>query len=286
MRVATSSSGESLAGVRVAVTRSVGGEAHDRLIRLLLECGARPIAVPLTDTEPPTNPQALVLAFQDLAVYDWLIVTSSRAVPPLQDALRGAGLSADQVHDHKVKICAVGPRTGEALTRVGLEPHLVPDRFKAEAVAESLIGRASPGELRILFPRAEEGRDVIPRRLRDAGAQVDVVVAYRTVPIPGAGDHLSELLVGGEVDVLTFTAGSAAKAFTEAWASYRERHAEVGSAQTHAVPDGVGVVALGPATASVLRERGVTVHRVATPHTFEGLVAALKHWAGKPSGER
>ena len=269
----------SLTGVRVAVTRSGGGAPHDRLSELLLECGARPIAVPLTSTEPAGDPDALVRAVRDLVSYDWLVVTSPRTVPPLCEALqRAATTLLSGVRDRRLRICAVGPWTAEALAAVGLRPDLVPDRFRAEGVVESLLDCESIEGLRIFFPRAEEGRDVIPSQLRDAGAHVEVVATYRTAPIKGGGDRLSELVVAGDVDALTFTAGSAAKVFAEAWDSYWVERAGVGEADTPALPDAVGVVALGPATASVLEGRGMRVHRVARPHTLEGLVTALQDW--------
>ena len=269
----------SLAGVRVAVTRSGGGASPDRLTELLLECGARPIVVPLTTTEPAGDPDALVRACRELVNYDWLVVTSPRTVAPLREALQRAATPLSTVRDRRLRICAVGPRTAEALAAVGLGPDLVPDRFRAEGVVESLLDCESLEGLRIFFPRAEEGRDVIPRQLRDAGAHVDVVAAYRTAPMKGGGDHLSELVAAGDIDALTFTAGSAARVFAEAWDSYWAERAGVGGADTPALPDAVGVVALGPATASVLEGRGMKVHRVACPHTLEGLVTALQDWS-------
>lgn len=274
----------SLTGVRVAVTRSGGGAPHDRLTELLLECGARPIAVPLTSTEPAGDPDALVQAVGDLVSYDWLVVTSPRTVAPLCEALQHAATPLSRVQDRRLRICAVGPRTAEALAAVGLRPDLVPDRFRAEGVVESLLDCESLEGLRIFFPRAEEGRDVIPRQLRDAGAHVEVVATYRTAPIKGGGEHLSELVAAGDVDALTFTAGSAARVFAEAWDGYWAERAGVGEADTPALPDAVGVVALGPATASVLEGRGMTVHRVAHPHTFEGLVTALQDWFADRDG--
>ncbi len=279
MAIENARGNRSLTGVRVAVTRSSGNDPHDRLSELLLECGARPIAVPLTVTKPAGDPNMLVRAVRDLASYDWLVVSSPRTVAPLCEAFQGAAIRIGGLRDRRLKVCAVGPQTAEALTAVGLRPDLVPNRFRAEGVVGSLLDCESVEGLRIFFPRAEEGRDVIPRQLRDAGAHVDVVAAYRTAQIRGGGDRLSELVAAGDVDALTFTAGSAARVFAEAWNSYWAVCAEVVKADTPALPVAVGVVALGPATASVLEGRGMRVHRVARPHTLEGLVTALQDWS-------
>ena len=270
--------GGSLTGLRVAVTRSDAGGPQDRLARLVSETGAQPIPVPLTATEPPADPAALAQAVENLSTYDWLVVTSARTVPPLVEALQRAETSVEHARRRGLRLCSVGPHTGEALTAAELSPDLVPERFWAEGVVESLLGRESPEDLRILFPRAEGGRDLIPTLLREAGANVDVVTAYRTVPIPHEGTRLSELVEAGAVDVLTFTAGSAARVFIDSWEAHQARRGVLPEAIGSALPEGTGILALGPATASVLQGQGLTVHGVATPHTLDGLVAALRDW--------
>lgn len=275
----------SLEGLRIAVTRSGGGDPEDRLTRMLAERGARPIPIPLTSTEPPLDREALDRLIQDLGSYDWLVVTSARAVPPLVEAIGRASVSIPEARDRGMRICPVGPRTGEALLESGLAPDLVPERFQAEGVVDAILSQSGSKDLRVLFPRSEGGRDVIPRRLRDAGAEVDVVAAYRTVPVPGAGVRLAALVSAADVDALTFTAGSAAEVFVDAWLEYRRSRALPEGGARLGIPEEIGVVAMGPATASVLQKRGVTVDRVAAPHTLEGLVCALEEWSdGRSAG--
>lgn len=257
------------------MTRS--GDAPRRLSEALRRAGARPIQVPLTITRPPSEPGALDHALRNLLEHDWLVVTSGRAVRPLSESLRRVGLEPDSLPDSGVRICAVGPGTGEALASAGLTPTLIPERFLAEGVVEAMLEEGVGEGTRVLLPRAEEGRDTIPRLLADAGADVTVVAAYRTVPDTAAGDRLAEMVMEGAVDVLTFTAGSAARVFAEAWS----RRWAVGShgERLPAIPASVGMVALGPATAAVLEGVGLRVDRVAQPHTFEGLVSAVRDWA-------
>lgn len=246
-----------------------------RLSDALRRLGALPIRVPLTSTLPPSDPEALDRALGKLAEYDWLVVTSARTVQPLSRALRRAGIDPAGLPDRGVHVCAVGPRTGEALAAAGLAPELVPSRFLAEGVVEAMLGEGVGEGVRVLLPRAEEGRDTIPRLLTEAGAEVTVVSVYRTEPSPHEGDRLARMVAEGEVDVLTFTAGSAAQVFADAWS---RRSPGGGGAEPRAIPGTIGVVALGPATATVLERAGLRVDRVAHPHTFEGLVAAVAEW--------
>lgn len=269
---------ETLRDLRVAVTRSGAGSPNDRLTCMLAEGGARPVPLPLTSTEPPTDRGALDMAVRRMESYDWLVVTSARAVPPLLNAARRAAVSITRAREKGLRICPVGPATGEALAESGLTPDVVPERFRAEGVVTAILSRARGRRLRVLFPRAEQGRETIPRRLREAGAEVHVVAAYRTAPLPGAGARLASLVSEGSLDALTFTAGSAARVFLNAWARHSGELPPSQPGAGLAIPPDVGVVTIGPATASVLRAQGIRVDRVASPHTLEGLRTALAGW--------
>lgn len=269
--------------LRVAVTRSGAGGPKDPLSRILREAGVILLPFPLTRTEPPRDAGALERATLELSGYDWLVVTSVRAVPPLVQAIRRMEVSISEARAGGLRICAVGPRTGEVLARSGLLPDLLPERFNADGVVRSVLSASEGKSLRVLFPRAEEGREAIPRRLRGAGAEVHVVAAYRTVPVPGTGASLAALVAAGGVDALTFTAPSGVRLFVEAWVEHLGERPPGERPDRLAIPEGVGVLALGPSTAGALWARGVTVDRVAEPHTFEGLRRALADWAAASS---
>src|SRR5207245_7409365 len=66
--------------------------------------------------------------------------------------------------------------------------------------AENLVG------IRILFPRAEGGRELLPEELRRRGATVDIVTVYRTVKAL-SGD-IGEILESERVDCVVFTSPS------------------------------------------------------------------------------
>ena len=265
--------------LRVVVTRSGAGGPKDSLTRLLREAGVIPLSIPLTRTELPRDPALLERAALELSSYDWLVATSVRAVPPLVQAIRRVGGSIPGARARGLRICAVGPRTGKALTRYGLAPDILPARFHAEGVVRSILSASEGTSLRVLFPRAEEGREVIPQMLRGAGADVQVVAAYRTVPVPGAAAGLAALVSKGGVDALTFTAPSGARLFVEAWVAHRRARPSVERPDRLGIPEGIGVLALGPTTADALRVCGLSVDRVAKPYTFEGLLGALADWA-------
>jgi uroporphyrinogen-III synthase len=161
----------------------------------------------------------------------------------------------------------VGPATAAALRAAGFSVHLIPARFDSEGVVASLGEEGGLRGAKILFPRAQEGKETIPGELAAAGASVEVVATYATHPDPGEALRLASDVIAGGVDLLTFTAGSAVRSFGSAWTLRMP------------LPNGVGVVALGPSTAGVLESLGLPADAVASPHTLEGLVAAAESWA-------
>ena len=75
-----------------------------------------------------------------------------------------------------LNISTIGPSTRSATEKMGLKVSVVPAKYVAESVVESLRERVQ-GQ-RVLLVRAAAARDVIPRELRKMGGTVDVVEAY------------------------------------------------------------------------------------------------------------
>ncbi len=248
---------------------------EDSLVRLLRDRGAEVLHIPLTRIEPPRDPRPLRRAIARLSTFQWVVFTSARAVAPFVSALRSEGRALHELPP-ALRVAAVGPATARALESAGLVPEVVPDRFIAEGLLDHLLDHDVTGA-RILLPRAEEGRDVLPRALREHGADVEVVPVYRTVREPAAARRLAGLVEGGGVDALTFASGSAARSFGDAWGRARDW------------PSGVSVLVIGPAAAAVACEVGLPVSGVADPFTLGGLVEAVvraRAGGARPSGRR
>ena len=124
-------------------------------------------------------------------------------------------------YDMPFQTASIGPATGGALNRLGIYPQIGPNRSTAEDLAEKLkplaIRAAAEGQParpnRFLIIRAEEARDVVPDTLREAGADVTIVPAYRTVTPATALDSIRDLFRDPEnpPDAITFTSSSTAR---------------------------------------------------------------------------
>jgi len=247
-----------LAGRTVVVTRAAAkaGALAERLHAL----GATPIVYPTIVHAPPADPTALDAALGRLAAgaYGWLVLTSRTAAEAVAARL-GQSLGASQP---RLRVAAVGPSTAAACRALlGVAPELVPERFLADELAAAL---GDLGGARALLPNADIARPELERRLRAAGADVERVVAYRTIPAPDDGLDMGALLAAGRVDAVTFTSGSTVRTFA----------AKVGPAGLAHLRRAV-VACIGPSTAAACRELGLEPDVVAAVSTEEGLAEAL-----------
>jgi uroporphyrinogen III methyltransferase/synthase len=249
--VKTRRSAQPLAGRTVIVTRPP--EQAGELVRLLKRRGATVILAPAIQIVP-VRTAALTRALRDLADgrFDWVTITSPRTV----DVFRQYQYLTPR--DVRARVAAIGEGTAEAFRRwTRRDPDLVPKTFTTSALA-----RVFPrGDGRVLCPRA----DVAPEGLEDAlaskGWDPVRVNAYRTRFPRSLPKDARDALRRGEVDAVTFTSASTVRGFVRAMG---------------AVKGAPKVVCIGPVTAQAARERGLTVHTVAKPHTVEGLVAAVE----------
>ncbi len=252
---------------------------------------------------------------QPASYYTWLVFTSANGVNICFERLRSIGYDARAIGN--VRVAAIGPATAAALACYGLNADLVPDEYIAEGVAAALIEDAQQrGELlagkRILLARAEGARKVLVTELREAGAVVDEVAAYRTSAAAsddGQGREVLRLLQARQLDILTFTSSSTVRNFIHwlvectgkddivgelggvgltapsgndesghpAWgAGIHDKSGSHGIASLTWFAGGRPKIAcIGPITSQTARELGLDVGIEAKEFTIDGLVEAI-----------
>lgn len=131
---------------------------------------------------------------------------------------------------------------------------------------------AALGDLRgrsILLPQGRAAGTDLAETFRAAGATVDHLVVYRTEPASTESDRLiDEIILTEPPEIITFTSGSAARAFN---AALHRLGLQPGAGP---LKDTI-VACIGPSTATAARNAGLPVHCVAEHHTMEGFVEAL-----------
>ncbi|MHB8917892.1 MAG: uroporphyrinogen-III C-methyltransferase, partial [Desulfocucumaceae bacterium] len=227
-----------LFGKVVLVTRS--REQASALSRAIGELGGRAVEFPTISIADPEDFGPLDRAVASAPGYGWIIFTSVNGVRYFFDRLFKSG---GDIRDLRgVNICAIGPRTRESLAGYGIRVEYMPSEYRAEEIVEGLKGKILPGDT-ILLPRADIARKALADLLRDLGAEVDEVAAYRTVSGGGRREEILSMIGQGLIDIITFTSSSTVKNF-------------VGMMGEGAfpLPVGVKVASIGPVTSETARQ--------------------------------
>ncbi len=249
---------ESLTGKRILVTRSASQTA--KLSEALRSLRCIPVEVPVLEIVPPESYAPLDNALTHLDRFDWLILTSTNTLRAI--SVRCQRFTVNPARAEGLKVAAIGQATAEAARGFGFNVDLVPNDQVAEALVETLKGKVS-GK-RVLLLRAAIARDVIPDALRAAGAQVDVVDAYRNV-MPAAAPELLRAALQQGIDAASFTSSSSVTHLAEA-------------AHAASIPfpfAGVAAISIGPITSQTLRDHDWAPAAEASPSDIPGLVRAL-----------
>jgi uroporphyrinogen III methyltransferase/synthase len=171
---------------------------------------------------------------------------------------------------NRMRTAAIGPATAQRLFEFGLKSDIVPQTYRAESVVEA-FGKEDIKGKKILLPRADEARPLLPIELTRMGAQVDEVTAYRTLKDLENADILIQGFEEKTVDLVTFTSSSTVKNFKALLPADRFKQ----------LIDGVKVASIGPITAETAMNLGFDVHIVADAFTIPGLCEAIIRYYSK-----
>ena len=246
----------------VAITRPA--EQAAGLAELLRARGIEPLIVPAIRRVPPASWAGLDRGLELLArgYYAGVLFTSPAAVEPFVARGRAVGVALPLVSE--VLVGAVGEGTAAALRAVGLHAAVIPPEGHGEGLAAALIDRLGPRlrGMRFLQPRAAEGRTELSRDLIAAGAGVDIVDAYRTLPASAAElAPLRDALAQHGLSAIVFASPSAVRAV----------HEGVGQ-----ILD-LAAVSIGETTAVALQAAGYRrIHVADTPDDAALLAAVLE----------
>lgn len=255
-----------LFGLRIAITRP-SAQAGDAIQRCL-ELGAEPVLMPLIEIEPPEDWSDVDRALARLPEFDWLVFTSVNGVEAMLQRLWDTGHDARRIAS--LKIAAIGDATAAALADWKLRADVVPDSFRAEELAAALIPHVAGR--RVLWARANRGRDVLPRVLTEAGAQVEEVVVYRNLDCDALPEVAGQALAQGEIDWIGLSSPSIARNLARI----------LPDAARGQIGRQVRLCAISPVTAEAAAAAGLPVHAVATEYTWRGIFDAITAASPRP----
>lgn len=255
-----------LFGKRVLMTRAK--EQAGELAARLVGYGAEPVEGATIKIVPPRDWAPVDEAISAIGTYDWVIFTSVNGVDRFMTRLLSNGLDARALAGRH--LCCIGPRTAQELEKFGVRADVVPAEYQAEGVLETLK-QHDLNKVRILIPRAEVARELLPDELRAVGARVDVIPVYRTVTPAQAATGWHQELVDHRVHVVTFTSSSTVRNFVAILG---------GKEAVGPLLHSVAIAAIGPITAQTITEYGLTVSIMPRENTIPALVDAIAHHYG------
>ncbi|MBN1908991.1 MAG: uroporphyrinogen-III synthase [Pirellulales bacterium] len=241
------------------VTRAA--EGADTLGELLAQRGAKVVRLPVIRIADPPDWAPVDAALDRLDQYDWLVFSSANGVAYLLDRLATRGKSIDRLAD--LHVAAVGPATAEALHERGVKVAVVPDEYRAEALAEALAPHA-PGS-RFLLARANRGRDVLRPRLVEAGGQVDQIAVYSSLDVPADSPEVTAVsaqMAQSQIDWVTVTSSAIARSVVRLFGPHLAK---------------TWLASLSPLTTKTLHDLGHRAAVEAATYTTQGLVEAIEH---------
>ena len=244
-------------GRRVLVTRAV--HQVSTLGDALAARGLTVIAIPSIVIEPPSDGYAaLHRELERVDTFDWLVFTSANAVGVFTQEREELA-----IEDVPCRIASIGAATSRSLESAGLPVHLQPHTAVSEVFAAALQPHVR--NRRVLLVQAESARDVLPRAMRQAGADLVIVPAYRTVVPRESAEAVRREMP--HLNAITFTSSSSVRNLLEL----------CGTAGV-TLPPRVVLASIGPITSQTLRDCGYEPQVEAAVADVEVMASALARY--------
>jgi len=247
-----------LFGQHIVVTRA--RQQSSKLTEALEDLGAQVLELPVIAFDAPSDPTQLGQVMQKIDTFSWMIFTSVNGVEAFFKELFSSNTDIRRLAH--AQFVAIGPATQKALEQKGLRGIFLPAVYDAANLARYLDGKIAAGE-KVLVVRPEQARDILSVILRERGALVTEVAAYKTVSANVNTEALIASLAAGEVDAITFTSSSTVRNLLQLIAG------DTGLLK------GVKLCSIGTVTSDTLREHGLAPSVEATDSCIEGLVDAI-----------
>jgi uroporphyrinogen III methyltransferase / synthase len=238
---------------RVVVTRS---EASDGPLSSELRSLGLPVLLWPAVTVEMTEPGPLETALAEIESFQWIVFASRHAVAAVTGVMAPPPAG--------VRIAAVGQATAQVLRQRGWLVDLLPSESNAAALVDAFAAEGGldiATRTRILYPASSRALPTIAAGLKQLGAEVIQVEAYRTESSNALDvEDCRSWIARGGIGAVTFASPSAVDELEHA----------LGKDDFDRLLSAAAAVAIGPTTARALTERGHTP-ALAESATLQGL---------------
>lgn len=244
-----------LFGRTVLVTRPAS--QADDLARPLAELGANILLQPAIEIHPITDFAPVERAIARLSDFDWLVFSSSNGVRHFFTRLFATGRDLRALG--QLKIAAIGPGTAAELDEYHLKADLVPDEYRAESLAQSLVGSGTGKDF--LLVRASRGREILADELKAGGHHVEQIVVYSSTDVTTPDPKVVAQLAAGQIHWTTVTSSAIARSLVNLLGDSLHK---------------TKLASISPITSATLRELGYQPAAEATEYTMAGIVRGIQ----------
>ena len=248
-----------LFGQKIGITRPAG--QAELQIQRAFELGAQPVLMPAIKIGPIEDWSKVDTTLQQLEDLDWLVFTSVNGVEAFLDRLWNQGGDARNLAG--LKIATIGTSTAEALAKYNLRANLVPEEFRAEALAKAMAPLVK--DQKVLWARASRGREVLPQKLTTAGATVKELVVYQNLDADSFSDEALNTLATSQLNWIGLSSPSIAR--------------RVADLLPESTKDQLGktlrIASISPVTSAAAKEAGLPIHAEASTFTWDGIFEAI-----------
>lgn len=248
-----------LFGKVIGITRPE--DQADTAIDQAVALGALPVIIPTIEIGPPPDLVAVDVILERLDQFDWLVFTSVNGVRRLLSRLWQRG--GDVRRLGHLKLAAIGPSTAAALQEFSLRCDVVPPEYRAEALADALSPWVK--NQRVLWARADRGRDVLPERFVAAGAEFEQVVVYTNRDVTALPPAELAMVERGELDWIGLSSPSIARNLVKLLTPAARQHLGIRTR----------LCAISPVTSAAAEEVGLPIAITATDYTWDGMFTAM-----------
>lgn len=249
-----------LFGQKIGITRPAA-QAEPQIQRAF-ELGVQPILMPAIQIEPVDDWSEVDATLQRLDEFDWLVFTSVNGVEAFLGRLWDQGGDARQLAG--LKIATIGTSTADAVAKYNLRADLVPDEFRAEALAKVMAPLVK--DQKVLWARASRGREVLPQELTAAGATVEELVVYQNLDAESFSDEALKALADSQLNWIGLSSPSIARRIADLLPE--SARAQLGKT--------LRIVSISPVTSAAAKEVKLPIHAEATTYTWDGIFEAIE----------
>ncbi|KZM54957.1 uroporphyrinogen-III synthase [Aeribacillus pallidus] len=199
-----------LNGFNVLVTRANSQAAE--FSKKIQAAGGCPIEVPLIATRKTETDFNALPVLKQLTSKDWIVFTSANGVQYFSEHVKDLSLELEDLKN--VNVACVGIKTKKAAEKIGWKVSLCPEEFRAESLAEELIGHVRQ-DSKIVIARGNLARTYLREVLTEKKIFFFDFVVYETIQLLENEKEVLHLLENKTIDFITLTSSSTASAFMQ-----------------------------------------------------------------------